>query len=40
MRKHMFVPDVGRRDSAYFSVIDDDWPEVRAALEARRDAAL
>ncbi len=35
MRKHMIVPDVGQRDSAYFSVIDDEWPAVRAALEAR-----
>jgi RimJ/RimL family protein N-acetyltransferase len=35
MRKHMIVPDVGQRDSAYFSVIDDDWPAVRAALQAR-----
>ena len=35
MRKHMIVPDVGQRDSAYFSVIDDEWPNVRAALEAR-----
>jgi N-acetyltransferase len=35
MRNHMIVPDVGQRDSAYFSVIDSDWPGVRAALEAR-----
>jgi RimJ/RimL family protein N-acetyltransferase len=35
MRKHMIVPDVGQRDSAYFSVIDDEWPDVRAALRAR-----
>ncbi|HTT94953.1 MAG TPA: GNAT family protein [Solirubrobacterales bacterium] len=35
MRKHMIVPDVGRRDSAYFSVVDDEWPAVRAALQAR-----
>ena len=35
MRKHMIVPMVGQRDSAYFSVIDDEWPKVRAALEAR-----
>jgi N-acetyltransferase len=35
MRKHMIVPDVGQRDSAYFSVIDDDWPAVRAALRER-----
>lgn len=43
MRKHMTVPDVGVRDSAYFSVVDDEWPQVRANLErrlaARRDAA-
>jgi hypothetical protein len=24
-----------RRDSAWYSVIDDDWPEVKAALERR-----
>jgi RimJ/RimL family protein N-acetyltransferase len=35
MRKHMIVPDVGQRDSAYFSVIDDDWPAVRESLRAR-----
>jgi N-acetyltransferase len=35
MRKHMIVPDVGQRDSAYFSVIDDEWPAVRPALESR-----
>src|SRR5882757_2861403 len=39
MRKHMIVPFVGQRDSAYFSVIDDEWPTVRAALQARLDAA-
>jgi RimJ/RimL family protein N-acetyltransferase len=38
MRKHMIVPDVGQRDSAYFSVIDDDWPKVRAALQSRLEA--
>jgi N-acetyltransferase len=35
MRKHMIVPDVGQRDSAYFSVIDEEWPVVRANLERR-----
>jgi RimJ/RimL family protein N-acetyltransferase len=35
MRKHQITPDVGQRDSAYFSVIDDEWPAVRAALETR-----
>jgi RimJ/RimL family protein N-acetyltransferase len=35
MRNHMIVPDVGQRDSAYFSVIDGEWPEVRANLVRR-----
>jgi RimJ/RimL family protein N-acetyltransferase len=35
MRNHMIVPDVGLRDSAYFSVIDEEWPQVRANLERR-----
>jgi len=35
LRNHMIVPDVGRRDSAYFSVIDSEWPEVEANLERR-----
>lgn len=39
MRKHMTVPDVGVRDSAYFSIVDDEWPAVRANLERRLAAA-
>jgi N-acetyltransferase len=35
MRNHMIVPDVGQRDSAYYSVIDSEWPEVRANLQGR-----
>jgi RimJ/RimL family protein N-acetyltransferase len=35
LRRHMIMPGIGRRDSAYYSVIDDDWPEVRANLERR-----
>lgn len=35
LRKHMVVRDNGARDSAYFSVIDDEWPTVKAALEQR-----
>ncbi len=35
LRNHMIVPDVGQRDSAYYSVIDSEWPEVRDALRAR-----
>ncbi|MGH2853383.1 MAG: GNAT family N-acetyltransferase [Solirubrobacteraceae bacterium] len=38
-RKHMLIPGVGVRDSAYFSVIDTEWPEVRANLERRLPAA-
>ena len=34
-RKHMLVRGGQRRDSAWYSVIDDDWPAVKAALEAR-----
>ena len=36
-RKHMLVRGGERRDSAWYAVIDDDWPEVRAALERRLD---
>lgn len=32
LRKHMVVRDDGARDSAYFSVIDDEWPAVKAHL--------
>ncbi len=35
LRNHMIVPDVGQRDSAYFSVIAGEWPDVRANLEHR-----
>jgi RimJ/RimL family protein N-acetyltransferase len=35
LRNHMTVPDVGLRDSAYFSVIDSEWPAVQANLERR-----
>ena len=34
-RKHMLVRGGQRRDSAWYSVIDDDWPAVKAALESR-----
>jgi N-acetyltransferase len=34
-RKHMIVPGVGVRDSAYYSVIEEEWPGVRANLERR-----
>jgi len=34
-RKHMLMPGIGVRDSAYYSVTDEDWPAVRANLEHR-----
>jgi N-acetyltransferase len=37
-RKHMLVRGGQRRDSAWYSVIDDDWPSVKAALNARVEA--
>jgi RimJ/RimL family protein N-acetyltransferase len=33
-RKHMLIP-AGIRDSAYYAVVDEDWPEVKANLERR-----
>ena len=32
-RNHMVMPGGRMRHSAYYSVIDDEWPEVRAGLE-------
>lgn len=34
LRKHMVNEDGSRRDSVYFSVIDDEWPAMRARLDA------
>lgn len=34
-RKHMLVRGDVVRDSAYYSIIDDEWPQVRANLERR-----
>ena len=36
-RKHMLVRGGERRDSAYYSIIDDEWPEVRDNLGRRLD---
>ena len=38
-RKHRIVPGIGVRDTAWYSVIDDEWPAVRRGLERRIDAA-
>ncbi len=34
-RKHMLVPPTGVRDSAYYSIVDDEWPQVKANLSGR-----
>lgn len=34
-RKHMVLPGGGVRDSAYYSVIDDEWPDVKQHLRQR-----
>jgi RimJ/RimL family protein N-acetyltransferase len=42
-RKHMLVRGDEVRDSAWYAIVDDDWPAVKAALTARmatRAAAL
>jgi RimJ/RimL family protein N-acetyltransferase len=34
-RKHMLMPVTGVRDSAYYSIVDEEWASVRANLRAR-----
>ena len=38
LRKHMIMADGHVRDSVYFSVIDEEWPGVKAGLEKRLTA--
>ena len=38
-RKHMLVRDGVSRDSAWYSVLDDEWPAVRDALRERLASA-
>ncbi len=35
LRNQIKLPGIGVRDSAFFSVIDDEWPTVRANLHSR-----
>ena len=37
-RKHMIVRGGERRDSAYYSIVDDEWPEVESNLRRRLGA--
>ena len=32
-RKHMRMSGIGVRDSAYFAILDEDWPDVRGRLQ-------
>jgi RimJ/RimL family protein N-acetyltransferase len=40
LRKHMVMPGIGVRDSAYYSVIDSEWQQVNTNLKRRLAAAL
>jgi len=35
LRGHMWMPQGYFRDSAYFSILAAEWPEVKAQLETR-----
>lgn len=35
LRKHLILPDGYVRDTAFFSITDDEWPQVKSNLEAR-----
>ena len=35
LRRHMINPDGSSRDTVYFSILAEEWPAVRARLEAR-----
>lgn len=37
LRKQINIPGIGVRDSAFFSVVDDEWPGVRENLLSRLD---
>ena len=39
-RSHMIMPWGPLRDSAYFSVVNTEWPEVKARLEAKLEARV
>jgi len=38
LRRHMIMPDGHIRDTAVYSVIREEWPEVKARLEQRLEA--
>ena len=38
LRKHMLTWDGRQRDSVYFSILDTEWPEVKAGLIAKMES--
>jgi N-acetyltransferase len=40
LRNHMIRPDGTLRDSVYYSIIDREWPEVKARLEAMLSSSI
>ena len=38
LRKHMLTWNGRQRDSVYFSILDTEWPEVKARLQARLES--
>ncbi len=38
LRRHMIMPDGHIRDTAVYSIVREEWPEVKARLEARLGA--
>jgi len=39
LRRHMIMPDGHIRDTAVYSILPDEWPEVKARLEQRLASA-
>jgi N-acetyltransferase len=37
LRRHLRMPDGYIRDTVYYSILRDEWPPIRARLEARLD---
>jgi RimJ/RimL family protein N-acetyltransferase len=35
LRNHMILPDGGRRDSVFYSIIDSEWPGIKERLEEK-----
>lgn len=40
LRKHMLTWDGRQRDSVYFSILDTEWPQVKAQLQAKIDTKI